>query len=142
MRNSQHSSEVGKTDWKAFLERVISKSERPTPHIAHFYGAVPASVTFFEGRPIKLTANLLLPDEAEEQVTVFLDADGGIESIRSVKSDENGFDNGVRRGPERRSLRSRIQLRQDFDAEGRPTPYVFDVPDAHVELYIHTQSFV
>lgn len=142
MKNSQNSSEVGKTDWKAFLERVLSKSERPTPHIAHFCGAVPASVTFFEGRPIKLTVNPLLAGEADEQITVFLDTDGGIESVRCVKSDENGFDNGVRRGPERRSLLSKIQLRQDFDAEGNPTSCSSDVPDAHVELYIHTQSFV
>lgn len=142
MRHSQNSSEAGNTDWKAFLKRVISKSERPTPHIAHFYGAVPASVTFFEGRPIKLTANLPLPDETDEQITVFLDTDGGIESVRCVKSDENGFDNGVRRGPERRSLHSKIQLRQDFDAEGIPSSCAHDVPDAHAELYIHTQSFV
>lgn len=142
MKNSQNLSETGKTDWKSLLSRILSKSERPTPHIAHFCGAVPASVTFFEGRPVKLTANLLLDGEADEQVTVFLDEEGGIESVRSVKTDENGFDNGVRRGPERRSLRSRIQLRQDFDSDGNPTSCASDVSDAHAELYIHTQSFV
>ncbi len=142
MKNSQSLSETGKTDWKTLLARVLSKSERAVPHIAHFHGAVPASVTFFEGRPIKLTVNLLLAGETDEQIVVFLDGDGEIESVRSVKSDENGFDNGIRRGPERRSLLSKIQLRQDFDAEGKPVSCVSDVLDAHVELYIHTQSFV
>ena len=142
MKDSENVSETGKTDWKAFLDRILSKSERPTPHIAHFHCAIPASVTFFEGRPIKFTANILLDGDGEEKITVFLDPNGEIESIRSVKSDGNAFDNGVRRGPERRSLLSKIQLRQDFNAEGKPVSCDSQIPDAHAELYVHTQSFV
>ena len=129
-------------NWKGLLERIVAHSERPSDVVALFRGNSNARVVFHKGTPEKLVTELPFGDAGTEKVTVFFDEYGNADTIRSVRFLSRTFDNGIRRGPNRRSLRSELHLRQDFDGSGIPIPSADAELPEDAELYVHTQSFV
>lgn len=131
-------------DWMGLVDRVLSVSERPNEHSAHFRNSEGTfvSVTFFEGRPIKLSLISAFGNASSKRTVVFFDLEGKAESIRSVEHAAEGFTNGVRRGPARRSVVSELAFRQDFAIDGTAKAITEIAQDATAELHIHTRSFV
>ena len=110
--------------------------------IADFHSdEISVSVEFLSGNVAKTSLEF---EESGVRVraVAFFDGNGIPESARTWRRAERTFDNGVRRGPDRRSLHCRAELRQDFAPDGAPKTLGDDYPDSVAGIHIHTVSYV
>lgn len=140
IRNSPESTNAF-VAWDAFVAGVVDRAEQSqTPWLLAFPGGTvrlsPA------GKPEKISFARSHGPDGSEDVAIFFDEIGQVSRVQRKLSDTRSFDNGVRRGPTRRSLVSEVSLVQDFDAEGRPTKPETPYRAGQMELHVHTMSFV